>query len=322
MSSSLGKQTSMLSIIIPAYNECGSIKSTITEVAKVLKKSYPGKSEIIVVDDGSYDITGQIIDEIIDSWSFKTIDLRYIPLVRNFGKESAVLAGYSESKGDIVGCIDGDGQHPASLIPEMLSLMEQEGTDVVIGVRENQDHKKIGSLSSVFYSMTRFLGDKHTVRYGTDFRFSKRHVVDSFLKLREHGRVNRSLMDWLGYPHSIFEFKSLDRTAGAATYSISKLVKLSLDGIVASGTKPLVAITPVGILLCGLSIIGALLGVIDKYLFSLGLDISVQGYVLLLVILLFGIQFIITGIIALYIGSLFIEVQNRPQYIINSQKDD
>jgi glucosyltransferase len=309
-----------LSVIIPSYKEVESIKKTVLDTANILERKIQGMSEIIVIDDGSMDGTNPVIKDMIESWKFKTTHLKYIPLVRNFGKESAVLAGFNEARGDIIGCIDGDGQHPPNIIPQMLAKMDSENTDLVIGVRKNQDHKKIGFMSTIFYSLTRKLGDKHTIKFGTDFRFAKRHVLDDFLTMTEHSRVNRSLMDWLGYPHSVFEFDSIDRVAGKASYSFGKLVKLAIDGIISSGKKPLLLILPLGVGLCILSATGMIIAIIDHFTNSFGLNVTSQGYSLLLIVFLFGVSFISTGILAAYIGNLFIEAQNRPHYIIHERE--
>jgi glycosyltransferase involved in cell wall biosynthesis len=312
-----------ISILIPAYNEAGSLPSTLEAVKKELSKIKNRFFEIIVIDDGSNDGTKQLMENLVPTLNDSLCKIIYLPLSRNFGKEAAVMAGYKHAKGFIVGCIDADGQHPPSELPAMIKLLEGN-PDVlaVVGVRSDQTHKKMGPFSSLFYRLTRLLGDSHLISNGTDFRVMKRVVIDNFLQFREHDRVNRGLMDWLGFKTLTYEFQVASRTAGAPTYSTKKLIRLAIDGLVSSGTKPLLVVLPLGGLVTIFSSIAVIVALLDHFLFrdAMGLRISLQGYVLMIVIFFFGLVFCLLGVLALYIGKIFTEVQGRPHYIINDSE--
>ncbi len=312
-----------ISILIPAYNEAGSLPKTLGAVKKELSGIKATRSEIIVIDDGSTDNTKQMMSTLAAELSTNFCRVSYLPLSRNFGKEAAVMAGYSEARGLIVGCIDADGQHPPAELTIMIEVLNKN-PDVlaVVGVRSDQTHKKAGVFSSVFYRLSRLLGNSHLIANGTDFRVMRRSVVDSFLRLNEHDRVNRGLMDWLGFKTLTHEFQVASRIAGAPTYSMKKLIRLAIDGLVSSGTKPLLGVLPLGVLVTILSCLAILVALFDNFILSdaLGLRISLQGYVLMVIIFFFGLVFCLLGILALYIGRIFTEVQNRPHYIVNDSE--
>lgn len=314
------KRNTDISVLVPAFNEADSLPKTLRAIKKELLGFKENFSEIIVIDDGSTDATKRIVGSLSAQLSTGSCKISYLPLSRNFGKEAAVMAGYAEASGLIVGCIDADGQHPPAELTTMIGLLK-ENPDVlaVVGVRSDQTHKKAGIFSTLFYRLSRLLGNSHLIANGTDFRVMRRSVVDSFLKLGEHNRVNRELMDWLGFRTLTHEFKVADRTAGAPAYSLKKLIRLAIDGLISSGTKPLLIVLPLGGLVTFLASAAISLALLDHFILgdALGLRISLQGYVLMVVIFFFGVVFCLLGILALYIGRIFTEVQNRPHYIVN-----
>lgn len=319
-------QINLVSVVIPIYNEAGSIETTVKSLVSAIGKDSIEKSnlsyEIILVNDGSKDNTDSVCAKIIKKQANDRIKIRYLKLTRNFGKEAALYAGYSFAKGDAAGSLDADGQHPPEDLIAMVNILATSDKEAVIGVRKDQTHKKIGFMSTFFYWLSKKSGNQSTLANGTDFRVMRRDVLDDFLRMQEHGRVNRDIMDWLGYDYSVYEFEVKSRTAGKATYSLKKLFILALDSLVASGSKPLLYMFPVGFTIFLFSSGGLIVSAVDEFVFSdaLGLNITNQGYALLLIVSLFGVVLSLLGVLALYVGRISTEVQNRPQYVVDKRK--
>ena len=319
---SVKKSSYTISVIIPSYNEALSLPTTIDNLVSSLIQIKNSTFELVIVNDGSNDNTTEIVHKIIDNKKSNKYSIVYLPFTRNFGKEAAVLAGYSVAKGDILGSIDADGQHPPEDFAKMVNeLILHDDYDVVIGVREDQSHKKIGFFSSIFYRLNKWMGNSHLIANGTDFRVMRRYVTEIYLTLQERNRINRDLMDWMGFPYKIYTFKASQRTAGVASYSFKKLVSLAIDGIISAGTKPLSILLPFGGLI---TIFSLLVGLVlsfnllaDDYF---KLNITWQGVALLIIIFFFGIVLSALGILALYISRTFNEVRNRPHYIIHNTR--
>lgn len=315
----------LLSIVIPFYNEAGSIASTVTKLVEVIEGDFSEgilALEIILVNDGSSDGSESVAHGLVKELSSSRTKLRYIHLARNFGKEAAVYAGYSYADGDIAGCIDADGQHPPEEMSKMVSKLLGGRAQMVIGVRADQSHKRIGFASALFYRLSKKLGNKSSTVNGTDFRVVSRAVIDEFLSAKEHGRVNRDIMDWFGYESLVHEFRPLKREAGKATYSFKKLVMLAVDGLVAAGTKPLFIMFPIGLFVFLLGFSGLVFTSFTELILDdpFGLGMTAQGYALLLIVALFGMVLSVLGIIALYVGRISTEVQNRPHYVVDESR--
>lgn len=315
----------LVSIIVPAYNEAESLNSTVTNLVSVLEKDFYANKlsfEIIIVNDGSTDDSRSVIRALQSRLSSARTVVRCLQFTRNFGKEAAVLAGYQYAKGFIAGCLDADGQHPPQELSKMISELMGSEVQMVIGVRADQTHKKIGFLSSIFYNLSKKMGNKSSTVNGTDFRVIRRAVVDEFLAAKEHGRVNRDIMDWFGYESLIHEFKPLKREAGKATYSFKKLVMLAVDGLVAAGTKPLFIMFPIGSLTFLLGVSGLVFTSVSEFVFGdpFNLAMTAQGYALLLIVSLFGLVLSVLGVMALYVGRISTEVQGRPHYVVDESK--
>ena len=305
---------SLVTVVVPIFNESASLMSFHRSLVDLLKKS-GFHYEVIYVDDGSTDDSPVILNRITK----KDPAIRLLQLSRNFGKEQATTAGLHHAGGDAVVIIDGDGQHPVELIPQFINRW-QKGAHVVIGVRTaNQKEgftKRYGS--KMFYRTLRVFGVPNIVPGSTDFRLIDKRVLNAFNNLTERNRVTRALIDWLGYDRNYIEFMANPRVHGQTGYSFKKLVQLAINGFVSLSLMPLYLSGYMGIFITFLSFVASIFAVVEKYILNDPLHLNITGTAILAVLLLFlvGILLIGQGLLAIYVARIYTEVQNRPLYIV------
>lgn len=308
-----------LSVVVPLFNEQASFKlfhKILTATLKSAKVSY----EVIYCNDGSTDSTLDLIKEIAN----KDKSVRFLSFSRNFGKELAVTAGIRTSNGDAILTLDADGQHPVNRIPEFIAAW-QAGAKVVVGVRTANTDRSVlkGFGSKYFYALfNRFSGAK-LVPGSTDFRLIDRTVQREFAKLTERNRITRGLIDWLGYDQTHIEFEADKRIAGEATYSLTRLLKLSVDSVVSLSVSPLYFVAYIGLFVLPLSLI-LVAGMLANELLNdpLGIHATGSAYVAVVTLCLVGILMVSQGIIGLYLSHIHAESQNRPLYVIDESSID
>ncbi len=309
---------SLLSIVVPSYNEGDGIELFHQTLVEVLTGAVQEKYEIIYVNDGSSDDTLAKVTAIAKQ--DKTV--RLLNLSRNFGKETAITAGLHEAKGAAVLTLDADGQHPVELIPEFIARWHA-GSKVVIGLRTANEQegwvKRYGSR--LFYTLfNRFMGTT-LVPGSTDFRLIDRSVQQEFVRMTERNRITRGLIDWLGYERSYISFKANARVAGTAGYSFKKLLKLAVDSVVSMSISPLYVTAYIGAIILPLSMLIGL-GMLANMLFGDPLNLRATGsaYMIVLILFLVGILLVSQAIIGLYLSHIHTETQNRPLYIIDKER--
>lgn len=298
-----------LTVIVPAYNEALAITSTIQNIASTLS-ALSAKWDIVVVDDGSRDDT---------AWIVKTLpaDLHatLVRFSRNFGKEYAITAGLSYALGDIVICMDADGQHSASLLGEMLAKW-REGYDMVYAVRQDRavesKFKKWGS--KLFYGMMNTSGKINIPKDAGDFRLMDRAVVNALCALPERNRFMKGIYAWVGYRSIGIPFTPLPRSHGESAFSRLKLMSLAWTGITSFSSLPLRLASAVGGVLALLSFAYGIIVVIDKLFFRE----SVPGWPTVVASMMFlsGVQLLFIGILGEYLARIYDEVKGRPPYIV------
>lgn len=304
----------LISIIIPVYNEEGSIDNLCKELSKFLEENSINY-EIIFINDGSIDKSLSIIKKICEN----SKKVKYINFSRNFGKEAATSAGLHACNGDAAIMIDADGQHPKELIPIFIKNW-QKGSKVVVGIRTSNVNegfiKKYGS--KMFYKILNSINDGHTVPGSTDFRLLDRSVINEFNKFSEHNRITRGLIDWLGFKSTYVQFKANERKTGIASYSYKKLVKLAIHSFVSQSTKPLLLTGYAGLFVTIVSAVIGIMLIINKFVFNdpMHLYISGTGFLAIFISFLLGVVLVCQGLLALYIESIHSESLNRPIYVI------
>lgn len=311
------RMVNLLSVVVPCNNEEEVLPLTherLNTILKVLQESGKvGKYEILYVDNGSTDHTLRILKDI-----FKTNSaVRVIGLRRNFGYQGSISAGLSYAKGDAVITIDADLQDPPEKIEEMIQYYK-DGYDLVLGVREDRSTDSFlkRAFSENYYRLMKLLGVEIVNNHG-DFRLMDRSLVQEFNALLERNRFIRAMILKLDSHYATVFYKREPRTMGQSKFNIRSLFSLSLDGIVSFSYVPLRLSSIVGIFFSFLALMGILWILYIKFF----TDRSIPGWasILLPVMTLGGLQLFFLGLIGEYVGRLYIEVKQRPLFIIREE---
>ena len=304
-----------ISIVIPMYNEKDVVEECLKKMTEIMKNINNYDYEIVCINDGSKDNTLELLKEA----AHKDDHIKVLSFSRNFGHQAAVTAGIGNVTGDAVVIIDADLQDPPELIPEMLKLWE-DGYEVIYGkrkVREGESPFKL-ITAKVFYKVLDSLSDVEIPKDTGDFRLVDRKVVDVINSLPEHNKFLRGLFSWVGYKQIPYEYERKARFAGETKYPLKKMLKLASDGIISFSTKPLKLVGGIGAVSILISFI-LLVYAIISYIFQLN-DLS-AGWTSLMVGMTFfaGVQLLSLWLIAEYIGRIYDEAKQRPQYIIDEK---
>jgi glycosyltransferase involved in cell wall biosynthesis len=305
--------TPSISCVIPAYNEARSLGTLVPEVLTTLQ-ALSAQVEVIIVDDGSRDDTLAVMLALCARYP----QVSYLKLSRNFGKEPALTAGIDAAQGDVVILMDGDGQHPVSLLPDMLAKWH-EGSDVVYAVRstrEDQSGLQI-KLTAWFYKLVN-LGNRVQIPANAgDFRLMDRQVVDALKRLTERNRFMKGLYAWVGFNSTAIDYQPLPRSDGKSNFGLRGSLSLAFTGILAFSIAPLRALTLTGFMLSMIAL-GYGLWVVGEYFIT---GIAVPGYATIVVGMMFfsGIQLLSIGILAEYVGRIYEEVKQRPNYLVSQR---
>lgn len=306
-----------VSIIVPCYNEEESIPLFYKEIKNVFSKiNY--KLELIFIEDGSKDKTLELIRNL----SKEDKEVNFISLSRNFGKEAAMWAGLKHATGDFVTVMDCDLQDPPSLIPEMLRLIEEESYDVV-GTRRvtRKGEPPIRSLfARMFYKIINKMSKVEMVDGARDFRMMTRQVVDNLLTLKEYNRYSKGLFSFVGFKTKWLEYENIERVAGETKWSFWKLFIYAIDGIVAFSTAPLTIAATFGLLFCFIAFIIIIFIIVKTLVY--GDPTSGWPSLACIIFMANGIELLCIGIIGEYLSKTYLEVKNRPIYIIKESNMD
>lgn len=298
-----------VSIVVPVHNEENNVSSLVHAIQYIFTK-LPYTFNIIFVDDGSTDKTLQSIRKLSCELSF----VNYVSFSRNFGHQNALKAGLDMAKGDCVISMDGDMQHPPSLIPEMLQKWE-EGNDVVYTVRkEGADISAFKKRSSsVFYRLLNWLSEVDLEVGTPDFRLLSRPVLDVLKNLNEYDLFYRGLVKWVGFKQVAIEYEQDERLSGKSKYTFKRMVSFALQGITSFSIHPLYAAAYLGFAISLLSVLYIPYALVSYYY---GYTISGWTSVIVTIAFFGGLQLTILGIIGVYLGKLFMQSKRRPLYII------
>ena len=308
-------KTKKISLVIPMYCEEKVAKECYKRVKECLDRLENYNYEIIFINDGSKDKTLEILEQIAENDK----QVKIISFSRNFGHQAAVTAGLQEVTGDAIVIMDADLQDPPELIPDMLKLWE-EGNEVIyakIKTRKGESAFKL-LTASMFYKTLNALSDVEIPKDTGDFRLVDKKVVDTINNMPEHNKFLRGLFSWVGYKQIPFEYERQERFAGTTKYPLKKMLKLASDGIISFSTKPLKLLGSLGIISIIISII-ILIYALASYIFKLN-NLS-AGWTSLMVAITFfaGVQLLSIWIISEYIGRIYDESKQRPQYIIDKK---
>jgi polyisoprenyl-phosphate glycosyltransferase len=305
------REKELVSVVVPAHNEESCLTAMYEAVADALDGVADDYSwELILVNDGSTDGTAALIDLLADN----DPRVRGVHLTRNFGQQSALLAGLAEARGIVV-TIDADLQQPPAVIPDMLRLYE-EGNQIVHGVR--CDHPDIGwykrTTSRWFYRVFSFLSRIPMDPGMLDFKLLDRQVVETILSMPESDFFLRGIAAWVGFKQARLPYQSDLRHGGETKYSTRAMIAFAMRGITSFSTFPLKLATYFGLLMTAISLgYGGIVAV--RHFFWVHPQ---PGYAstIVLIAFLMGVQFLLIGVLGEYVGRIHVEVKRRPRFIV------
>ena len=305
--------TTLVSIVIPCYNEEEGIRETHRRVSNVMSALEDFRYEIVYVDDGSRDGTMEVLRELAADPA-----VRVVALARNFGHQFAVTAGLASASGDAVVIMDADLQDPPEVVVDMLARW-REGYDVVYGVRTDREGETWFKLwtARVFYRLLRRLSETDMPVDSGDFRLLDRRVVDTVVAMPERDRFLRGMVSWVGFRQIGVPYRRAPRHAGTTKYPVAKMLRFALDGIFSFSVKPLRISTHLGFLVAGVALV-AIVYALGMRIFT---DRWVTGWTALMIAVLFlgGVQLISVGIIGEYVGRVYGETKGRPLYLVRER---
>ena len=307
-----------ISTIIPCLNEEESLPLFYEEINKVSKKMNYVDFEFLFINDGSSDNTLNILRDL----SKKDKRVRYISFSKNFGKESAMYAGFNNVTGDFVAILDVDLQDPPKMLIDMYKAITEEGYDIAqIYTNVHKDYSFIRKgLTKVWYKINSKLSGNKEKPGTRDYRLMKRKVVDAIISMNEVNRYTRGLYSYIGFKVKWIEIELPNREKGKSKFPIRKLFSYSLEAITSTSTKPLVLSAYLGLILCLIAFLFILVIILKTLIW--GDPVSGWPSLACIIIFLSGLQLFFFGIMGLYLSKIYTEVKNRPIYFIDETEKD
>jgi len=306
-----------ISIIVPAYNEEESLPMLFERVTALIDSIPNYEFEVLFVDDGSKDKTLELIKE------QRKIDNRYsyVTFSRNFGKETAMIAGLDYAKGDAVIFIDADLQDPPEVIPELIHWWEQGYDDVYAKRNSRRGETWLKKWTSTMYcKVLQSLTSVEIQKDTGDFRLLDKRCVNALRKMRETGRNSKSMFSWIGYKKKEVLYDRDPRIAGKTKWNYKRLIDLAIDGITSFTTSPLRISTFLAV--------PTFLALFVYFVYVIIKAITIQGEIhafqamILLLLFFSGINIMLFGIIGEYLGRIFNESKHRPLYLVDEYNDE
>ena len=301
-----------LSLVVPCYNE----QDNVFDFYDCVENCFSTKDfdyEIVFVNDGSRDDTFNKLKEIVKT---KKGNIQVVSFSRNFGKESAIYAGLTRSKGDRVCIIDADLQQRPEVVVQMMEILDEKPElDCVAAYQQKRkEGGLISAVKSCFYKVINKMSEVDFVNGASDFRLMKRPMVDAVLSLSERHRFSKGIFSCVGFNTKYIPYDVAERQSGETKWSVYKLFKYAFDGIISFSTFPLKLATGVGLVTSAISVLYLFIVIIQKLFF--GIDVPGYATIVVLVLFLGGMQLFCLGILGEYISKLFIQSKNRPIYIL------
>lgn len=306
----------LLSVIVPCYNEEETVSDFYAELMKneTFFQEKGLEVEILYINDGSKDKTVAEIKKLHE----KDERVHMVSFSRNFGKEAAMYAGLQKSRGDYVVIMDVDLQDPPSLLPEMIGYLD-EGYDSVATRRvSRKGEPPIRSFfARLFYRLMKKISKTEMMDGARDYRLMTRQMVDAILSMPEYNRFTKGIFGWVGFQTKWLEYENVERVKGETKWSFWKLLLYSIDGITAFSTVPLMIASFMGVLFCLLAFGLIIFTIVRKMLF--GDPVSGWPSLVCIISLASGVQLFCLGIVGQYLSKTYMEVKNRPIYLVKEE---
>jgi len=303
-----------ISVVVPIFNEEENIMVFYRRVKKVLAKLNRSR-EFVFVNDGSHDQSLEVLKDL----SAKDLGVKYINFTRNFGQQAAITAGMDHSSGKALITMDCDLQDPPELLPELINKWE-DGYDVVYARRSHREDKLFKKYSAIlYYKILQKFSDIEISGNIGDFRLIDRKVLTSLKGMREKSRYLRGMVAWLGYRYKIIDYKRPERLFGDTGFSLLKMVRLGMAGILNFSLLPL----RLGLVI-GLVTIFAGFGFLSYITYDMLIYDTIYPLYKWLSVITFiftGFLFILVWIMAEYVGQIYNETKGRPIYVINDKEN-
>ncbi len=307
---------SLLSVVVPCYNEEESIALFYEELIKddAFFRDKDVELELLYIDDGSKDRTVEEVKKLRE----RDERVHLISFSRNFGKEAAMYAGLEKSKGDYVVLMDADLQDPPSLLPEMYSHIE-EGYDSVATRRvSRKGEPPVRSFfARGFYRLMKRISKTEIMDGARDYRLMTRQMVDAILSMQEYNRFTKGIFGWVGFRTKWLEYENVERARGETKWSFWKLLVYSIEGITAFSTVPLMFASLMGVLFCVVAFLMIIFIIVRKLIF--GDPVSGWPSLVCIILMTSGVQFFCTGILGQYLAKTYMEVKRRPIYLVREE---
>ena len=308
--------SSILSVIVPCYNEEETVADFYTELMKNEEffQKRQLEVELLYINDGSRDGTVREIKKLHE----KDARVHLISFSRNFGKEAAMYAGLEKSKGDYVVFMDVDLQDPPALLPEMFSYIDQGYDSVATRRVSRKGEPPIRSLfARAFYRLMKKISKTEIMDGARDYRLMTRQMVDAILSMPEYNRFTKGIFGWVGFETKWIEYENVERVKGETKWNFWKLFLYSLEGITAFSTVPLMFASLMGVIFCLLAFAMIIFTIVRKLIF--GDPVSGWPSLVCIISLASGVQLFCLGILGQYLSKTYMEVKRRPIYIVKEE---
>jgi len=307
----------MISIIVPCYNEEESLPVFYEEVTRVLT-GMGRPYELLFVNDGSTDGTLELMKKLAQ----KDSNVVYFSFSRNFGKESAMYAGFCNVHGDYVAVMDADMQDPPSLLPEMMKVLESGAYDSVATRRVSRKGEPLvrSWFAKGFYGLINRISDADIVDGARDFRLMTRDMALAIVSMSEYNRFSKGIFGWVGFRTYWMSYDNVERVAGKTKWSFWKLCRYAIDGIVNFSHAPLSMASWFGVFMTFVAFVMLVFIIVRKIL--MGDPVAGWASTMCVIVFIGGIQLFCLGLIGQYIAKIYMESKNRPHYIVSETNGD
>ena len=302
----------MISVIVPCYNEEESVPLFYQAIIPILTQTEES-FELLFINDGSKDNTLNELRQL----AIEDERVKYVSFSRNFGKESAMYAGFCNVSGDYIAVMDADLQDPPALLPQMIDILKSgEYDSVATRRRDRVGEPPVRSwFAKLFYKIINAVSDADIVDGARDFRLMRREMVDAIVAMKEYNRFSKGIYGWVGFRTYWLPFENVERVAGQTKWSFWKLFGYAVDGIISFSQAPLSIASWFGVIMTMLSFIALVFIVVRRLIF--GDPVAGWASTVCIIVFIGGIQMNVLGVIGQYIAKMYLETKERPHFIIS-----